>query len=189
MNQLLAETRGHMASDRSEAKSKQEHIRMLDSQYTKEMRKCKNDIEWILYQDMCAIKIVRDAVLIEATSCPTSEIVDCDVGAWVAGACTKTCDDDFDPHAEDLMAFGGWQPMNRPIVVNNNNCGIKCPALQHKKKCGQRKCPIDCELSAWSGWSSCTADCEGGVKSRTRSVLVKPDHGGLYCDTVEEEEP
>jgi len=66
---------------------------------------------------------------------------------------------------------------------------MQCPQLERKKKCGQKKCPVDCEMSKWSGWSKCTKDCEGGVQSKTRSVVVKPKHGGKSCDSVGEERP
>ena len=36
--------------------------------------------------------------------------------------------------------------------------------------------------SAWPGWSSCTATCGGGTKSRTRSCTnPKPVNGGSNC--------
>merc|ERR1719443_2394835 len=40
----------------------------------------------------------------------------------------------------------------------------------------------------WSDWSKCTAECEGGVRSRTRSLMTKPMNGGLSCNTAEETE-
>merc|ERR1719152_403759 len=55
-------------------------------------------------------------------------------------------------------------------------------------KCNQKKCPVDCVMSEWSGWSKCTAECEGGVRSHTRSLLVKPKNGGIACNTAEETE-
>jgi len=53
-------------------------------------------------------------------------------------------------------------------------------------KCNQIKCPINCEMSIWSGFSKCTKDCEGGVQGRTRSILTKTKNGGNSCDTVQE---
>merc|ERR1719410_2278949 len=64
---------------------------------------------------------------------------------------------------------------------------MKCPQLERKKKCGQRKCPVDCLMSEWSGWSKCTKDCESGVEAKTRDVLIKPKNGGTGCDSVQEE--
>jgi len=51
-----------------------------------------------------------------------------------------------------------------------------------------RKCPADCEVSEWGGWSKCTAECGGGVIQRIRQVKVAPRNGGINClPTVEEE--
>jgi len=63
---------------------------------------------------------------------------------------------------------------------------MKCPPLEREKLCGQKKCPVDCVMSAWSGWSKCTKDCESGVQSKTRSILTKPRNGGKGCDAVQE---
>merc|ERR1719329_226417 len=84
---------------------------------------------------------------------------------------------------------GGWQEMKREPVVPNDDCGIRCPRTSLYKRCGQYHCPINCDMSAWSGWSGCTAECGGGLQSHTRSILVKPKNGGLPCNTVEESRP
>merc|ERR1719412_835969 len=68
------------------------------------------------------------------------------------------------------------------IVKNTQN-------MEREKKCKQKKCPVDCLMSAWSGWSKCTKDCESGVEAKTRSVLTKPKNGGKGCDSVQEERP
>merc|ERR1719258_342090 len=72
------------------------------------------------------------------------------------------------------------------IVVRANEFGVKCPGLTRKRKCNQFKCPVDCVMSKWSGWSKCSRACEGGTKGRTRSILVKPKNGGMSCNTAQE---
>jgi len=186
-NQLLAEARSNMAADRTELKEKGKQKAKLDKQYFAYMTACKKRIEWIMYQDMCAIKVVRNAVMEKSTVCPTSKIVDCDVSAWVREECSVSCDDSCDP----AMPYkcGGWQEMKREVVVPNDDCGVKCPRLSLYKRCGQFHCPINCDMSAWSGWSKCTAECGGGLQSHTRSILMKPKNGGMACNTVEESRP
>ena len=193
--QQLAETRSNMAADRSEKKEKEFQRLELDQAYTKEMHTCSVDIAYDC-EKICQYKIVRNAVMETADesdpdSCHTNLISDCDVDNWVPEECSVPCDDSCD-HRDDggagAMGCGGWQMIERKIVVKNNTCGMACPALSRWKRCNQVKCPVDCVLSDWSGFSSCTAECEGGVRGRTRSLMVKPKNGGLACNSVEEEE-
>merc|ERR1719446_823891 len=187
LNQLLGEARANLANDNEELVQKYGQKEQLDIQYVKFMAACKKRIDWIFYQDMCAIKIVRNAVMENSTVCPSADIVDCQMGDWVPEECSVSCDDSCVP-AEPYKC-GGWQEMKREAVVPNDDCGIKCPRTSLYKRCGQYHCPINCDMSAWSGWSGCTAECGGGLQSHTRSILVKPKNGGLPCNTVEESRP
>jgi len=184
---LLAEARSNMAADRSELTEKYKQKKKLDRQYFAYMTRCKKRIAWILGQDMCAIKTVRNAVLENSTECPSAMIQDCVMDSWVPEQCSVSCDDRCDPN----MPFkcGGWQKMTRKAVSTNDDCGIKCPVTDKFKRCGQYLCPVDCHMSTWSGWSKCTAECEGGLQSHTRAIRAKPKNGGESCNTVEESRP
>lgn len=185
--QLLAEARANLAADRAELKEKYIQKKKLNEQYYAYMALCKKRIAWILGQDMCAIKTVRNAVLENSTVCPSAQIQDCVMDAWVPEQCSVSCDDSCDPN--EPFKCGGWQKMTRKPVASNDDCGIKCPVTEKYKRCGQYLCPIDCHMSMWSGWSKCTAECEGGLQSHTRSIQVKPKNGGESCNTVEESRP
>jgi len=188
---MLSEARSNLAADREEVKAKEQQKLDLEKAYLDFMKKCCERVKWIMFQDMCALIVVRNAVLETSTECPGQSIVDCDVDNWVGQKCTVECDDSCPevPDATEVYTCGGWQHINRKVVVQPpDECGLRCPALGRTKKCNQKKCPVDCEMSEWSGWSKCTADCEGGVRSRTRSLMVKPKNGGIACNTAEETE-
>jgi hypothetical protein len=235
LNQLLAETRSRMAEDRNEQMDKEEQKRMLDDAYRKEMSACQKRINWIFYQDMCSIKVTRNAVMESSEICGTSDMIDCDVADWIDGGCTVDgsasgapvpCDNGCpklsdgseisglsgDKNDEGAVVgdgtgsklfseCGGWKTMTREIVTpqdqrdtysvkelgaTEKGCGIPCPHTKRTQKCNQFKCAINCAMSEWSGWSKCSAECNGGVQGHTRSIMTKPDRGGLACGTSEE---
>ena len=187
---LLSEARSNLAADREEVKAKNMQKHDVDVAYLSFMKACCERVKWIMFQDMCALIVVRNAVLETSTVCPGTSIVDCDVDFWVGNKCSVRCDDACPeiPDPTEVYECGGWQQINRKIVVSPDECGLRCPALSREKKCNQAKCAVDCILSEWSGWSKCTADCEGGVKSRTRALLTKPMNGGMACNTNSEAE-
>jgi len=188
---MLSEARSNLAADREEVKAKDQQKLDLEKAYLAFMKLCCERVKWIMFQDMCALIVVRNAVMESSTTCPGEQIVDCDVDNWVGKKCTVECDDSCPavPDATEVYECGGWQEIYRKIVVDPpDECGLRCPALGRTKKCNQKKCPVDCVMSEWSGWSKCTADCEGGVRSQTRSLLVKPKNGGTACNTAEETE-
>jgi len=55
-----------------------------------------------------------------------------------------------------------------------------------QETCNRHKCPIDCKLEVWSGWSACTAKCGGGVTERSRDIVVEPMHNGEPCGETAE---
>jgi len=189
---MLSEARSNLAADREEVKSKEAQKLELDKVYLAFMKKCCERVKWIMFQDMCALIVVRNAVLEGSSDCPGTEIIDCDVDNWIGEKCTVNCDDACPavPDSSEVYACGGWQEIKRKVVVAPpDECGLRCPALSRTKKCNQNKCPVDCVMSEWSGWSKCTAECEGGVRGHTRSLITKPRNGGISCNTNSESEP
>jgi len=186
---MLAEVVSNMNANQVEQSKKNQQREELDTQYRKFMAGCKRVITEITFTRICAVVKVRNEVMSHSE---TIDITDCDVTDWVPGDCSVLCDDGcpsiFGP-SDDPYACGGWQTLSREVIVKPNDNGVTCPALSRKRKCNQQKCPVDCEQSDWSGWSKCTKDCEGGVESRTRSILIKPKNGGQSCNTVSEIKP
>jgi len=59
--------------------------------------------------------------------------------------------------------------------------GAGCLPLTEMRRCNEQPCPIDCKLSEWSGWSSCSAECGGGVQQRLRDVDRHMKYNGNPC--------
>ncbi|XP_068596656.1 spondin-2a [Brachionichthys hirsutus] len=48
--------------------------------------------------------------------------------------------------------------------------------------------PLDCEVSFWSSWGLCLGPCSrGGVRHRTRYILLRPANAGTPCPELEEQ--
>ncbi len=45
---------------------------------------------------------------------------------------------------------------------------------------------VDCVVGPWSDWPACSAECDGGVRCRTRGIVQPPMNGGLPCPALEE---
>lgn len=60
-----------------------------------------------------------------------------------------------------------------------------CNNYSSTPNCAEMEEPaVDCQLSEWGAWSDCTATCEGGQQTQTRSVVHEAKHGGVSCDRV-----
>jgi hypothetical protein len=46
------------------------------------------------------------------------------------------------------------------------------------------KKPIDCVVSEWSSWNDCSKPCDGGTRTRTRTVVTKEVNGGKVCPVL-----
>merc|ERR1719420_99308 len=90
-SQQLAEARSNLAADREEMKEKNIQKVDLEKDYKEYMHACKVRIEWIMYQDMCALIVVRNAVMTTSTVCPGEQITDCELDDWVAHECSVSC--------------------------------------------------------------------------------------------------
>jgi len=103
--------------------------------------------------------------------------VDCKVRAWsLWSSCSKTCN-------------SGQSRRGRVVETQPQFNGISCPLLEATKNCNDFPCPIDCQVNAWSGWSSCSKSCNWGTgpgKSRRgRAVVTPPEHGGASCPVLD----
>ena len=98
--------------------------------------------------------------------------VDCvmsSYGSW--GTCSKTCG-------------GGFQSRTRTIVTPGKNGGASCPCTTETQQCNTQACPVDCKVSDWSCFGSCSATCGGGTQTRSRVVIQAPLNGGAACPAL-----
>ncbi|CAK0874514.1 unnamed protein product, partial [Prorocentrum cordatum] len=121
------------------------------------------------HEDACNLRRVR-AELLQVTGIEVSEeeLQDCEVLGWVPEPCSAPCG-------------GGVQRLSRTVSVENGTYGAACPPLLTQEACNTQPCPTHCEVSDWDEWSSCTALCGGGSRSRSRAVLVEAKDGGEPC--------
>merc|ERR1719240_2530069 len=181
----LNEATASLNADREEMAEKEEEREKIELEYKVYMAKCKKRIEWIFFQDFCAYLVIRAQTMTYSSVSPPEKIVDCDITPYVPGEFSVPCDA-YCPDKTNPYGCCGWQTLTRVIVVRANEFGVKCPELTRKRKCNQIKCPVDCVMSKWSGWSKCSKACEGGTEGRTRSILTKPKNGGMSCNTAQE---
>jgi hypothetical protein len=84
--------------------------------------------------------------------------VDCEVTGFSAwGLCSAVCGP-------------GTKTQTRVVLTEPANDGKICPALKHTASCDAGPCAHNVVMSEWSAWSECTESCDGGTKTRTRTV-------------------
>ena len=106
--------------------------------------------------------------------------VDCAASTWTSWReCSASC------------GGQGTTSRAREIVVAAQAGGQACPTTLETVagQCVTAMCPVDCSVSAWSSWSSCSVSCAAGAAVRTRSVVQQPMNGGQLCGLTSESSP
>jgi len=152
------------AEEQSRLKSKE--LKELLFDYDDMTTQCHNN--YAAYEgEECGLKKIRGELYKMKGQDNPAFFQDCVVGDWRPSECSASC-------------AGGYMRLDRDIVTKPVG-GALCPALIGQKPCNEFKCPIDCKLADWEGWSACTAKCGGGLMERTRKIQVEPEHGGEPC--------
>ncbi len=97
-----------------------------------------------MYLDMCAIKVVRNAVLEHGTVCPSATIQDCCgqykcpinclTSEWSGWAkCTAECEGSLESHTRNIL----MTPMHG---------GESCNTVEESRACNTMSCDRDCFL-------------------------------------------
>lgn len=58
--------------------------------------------------------------------------------------------------------------------------------LTDTQSCSTHQCPVDCQTSPWSAWSTCSHTCGGGTQNRLRMQSVMAKYGGMPCGAFAE---
>ena len=110
--------------------------------------------------------------------------VDCLVNTGEYGACSSACG-------------GGTQTAPLTVVQAPSGNGTACPSpLTATRPCNIQGCPVDCVVSVYSAFTSCSLPCrplndslpQTGVQRRTRTVVVQPANGGAECPALLDEQ-
>jgi hypothetical protein len=101
-----------------------------------------------------------------AQPCP----VDCSLEAWSGWSkCSAECG-------------GGVSQRLRDIKVAMKFDGKPCSATSQTRSCNAQACERDCELTDWTGWTTCSKDCDGGTQKRQKFVKEKALGQGKCAD-------
>jgi len=160
---LATATRAMVEAQQAAEQSAKQH-KDLESEYKKELRTCcdnKNSFT----SEVCALEQIRGELY--KMQGLEMYITDCQVSEWADEQCSKSCG-------------GGQQIRNRRIVMQSVN-GTECPPLRMERTCNIDPCPVACKVSAWSEWTSCSSECDGGIMTRERQRLQEPKNGGDPC--------
>ncbi|XP_046839034.1 LOW QUALITY PROTEIN: spondin-1-like, partial [Xenia sp. Carnegie-2017] len=71
-------------------------------------------------------------------------------------------------------------------ITQQSYCSSPCPQINESRSCVHSCCPVNCQLSQWTTWSSCSSTCGKGKSDRTRSVRIQPSCGGRNCSILSE---
>jgi hypothetical protein len=113
--------------------------------------------------------------------------VDCTLSSWGSWSdCSKKCND----------GNGAGKRIRRRFVENSEFYGGEPCAkddMRQEETCNENACPVDCVVSGWSAWGSCSKTCAGKApgtrlfgarQERTRYIVTPDKDGGRPCPVL-----
>jgi hypothetical protein len=162
--EMLAEATTIMIDAAEQSRLKGLQLDHLNGEHKKMDSFCQETLSQAALE-LCKIKSIRQELYKIKQKRPF--IQDCEVSAWTPEECSKPCG-------------GGVQNLVRQVVVPDDK-GASCPPLTAQRSCNTQECPVNCDMKEWSGWTSCSAKCGGGIKQRIRRINTRAQHGGNVC--------
>ena len=113
------------------------------------------------------------STLRKTQQCYGRRSVDCKLSSWSEwSACSTLCE-----------VSGVQSSTRRKIVIEQ--CGGTCTSTLRKTRHCYGTRSVDCKLSSWSEWSTCSTLCGvSGVQSSTRRKIVTEQCGGTCTSTL-----
>ncbi|CAE7889731.1 SPON1, partial [Symbiodinium microadriaticum] len=99
---------------------------------------------------------------------------DCVWGAWEEWSSCKHLD-------ECSVCQLSQRYRSRQILVDATGLGSPCIGAWNETRPCQASHAIDCELSEWAEWTSCSKSCGTGWQARMRRVIQEAMFGGRPC--------
>jgi len=101
-------------------------------------------------------------------------------GSWKA--CSKTCGKGRQTRYQVIASDARFGGVECPVATSyfNNMAIVK----RNSRTCKVMTCPIDCKMSAWTKYTTCSKSCGKGAQTRTRKVLTSVKHGGKKCSAT-----
>jgi hypothetical protein len=87
---------------------------------------------------------------------------------------------EYDPTA--LRGAAGSSSRLKYVMEAAAFGGAQCGGLTETTPCADLAC-VDCAISAWTAWSSCTVLCGSGVATRARSIAATSAGVAQACNT------
>lgn len=110
-----------------------------------------------------------------AAPTPTSDRVcglHCVVSSWGSfGSCSKSCG-------------SGTQTQSRSITTAQTYNGNPCPTLTNTQSCNTNACPVNCVVTSFGPFSSCSRTCGTGTQTQVRNVTTAAAFGGVACPSL-----